>query len=81
VDAAIAAAEDLFETYTPADVAAAKGKNGKELRSQFTSLASLLASFNEGLIGPGPCDEDGSSATPTSGQTLFADRRLSVTFA
>jgi hypothetical protein len=62
VQAAIDDATELFQQYTPAQVAAAKGKGGKELRAQFTSLAGLLASYNEGLIGPGHCDEDGSSA-------------------
>ncbi len=75
VQAAIDSAETLFETYTPAQVAAAKGKNGKELRSQFTSLAGTLASYNEGLIGPGHCDEDGSSIDASS-RSLFVDRRM-----
>ena len=78
VQAAIDAAETLFATYTPADVAAAKGKGGKELRAQFTTLAGLLASYNEGLIGPGHCDEDQTSgSTAASDSIMFADRRTS----
>ena len=82
VQDAIDAAEDLFMEYTPAEVAAAKGKGGKELRSQFTTLASLLASYNEGLIGPGHCDEDANSEEDQSGGSLLlADRRTSFTIA
>lgn len=78
VQAAIAAAEVLFMEYTPAEVAAAKGKGGKELRAQFTTLAGLLASYNEGLIGPGHCDEDQNSDPGFTGSsTLLADRRTS----
>jgi len=62
ISAELAAAETLFETHTPAQVAELKGKNGKELRAQFVELAGTLANYNEGLIGPGHCDEDGSSA-------------------
>jgi hypothetical protein len=59
---AIDSATSLFETWTPDHVAKLKGKNGKELRSQFIALAGVLGSYNEGAIGPGHCDEDGSSA-------------------
>jgi hypothetical protein len=57
VDAALAAAEDLFETYTPAQVA---GLNNKQ-KKVFIQLASTLDKYNNGLIGPGHCDEDESS--------------------
>lgn len=64
-DSAIATAFDqattLFETYTPAQIGALKGKAGNALRAQFISLAGTLGSYNEGLIGPGHCDEDASS--------------------
>jgi predicted extracellular nuclease len=42
VQTAFDAATVLFNTYTPEQVAAAKGKNGKELRDQFISLAEAL---------------------------------------
>jgi hypothetical protein len=51
---AIATATTLFNTYTPAQIGALKGKNS--LRQQFISLAGTLASYNEGAIGPGHCD-------------------------
>jgi hypothetical protein len=78
---AFADATDLFNQYTPAYVASLKGKSGKELRSQFITLAGILGSYNEGLIGPGHCDEDATSgsadaATLTSSVTV-ADRRTS----
>ena len=60
VDAAIAAADTLFETYTPAQIGALKGN--KQPRPQFISAAGTLGSYNEGLIGPGHCDEDSTSS-------------------
>lgn len=48
---AMYAAKDLFETYTPADVA---GMSPAQ-RQQFVSLASTLYNYNFGYIGPGRC--------------------------
>lgn len=59
VDTAIAQAETLFEAYTPGQIASLKGK--KAPRPEFVSLAGTLASYNEGTIGPGHCDEDSFS--------------------
>ncbi|MBW2525713.1 MAG: hypothetical protein JRI23_16135 [Deltaproteobacteria bacterium] len=56
VSAVYAQAEHMFETLTPAD--AAKGKN----RKLFIQLAQVLDAYNNGIIGPGHCDEDSSSA-------------------
>jgi hypothetical protein len=47
----------LLQTYTPDEVAAMKGKNGKETRNQFISLAGILDDYNNGYIGPGHCSE------------------------
>jgi hypothetical protein len=55
VDAVIAAAETLFSTYTPAQVAAMRGNN--PVRQQFISLAYTLDQYNNGYIGPGHCSE------------------------
>ena len=60
VDDEIAAAEALFENYTPDAIASLKGK--KQPRPQFIDLAGTLASYNEGAIGPGHCDEDATSS-------------------
>jgi hypothetical protein len=49
------AATVLFQTYTPAQIAALKGKS--PLRAQFISLAETLDAYNNGLIGPGHCSE------------------------
>lgn len=49
----------LFNTYTPEAVAALKGNNA--VRKEFISLAEILDDYNNGLIGPGHCDEDVSS--------------------
>ena len=56
---AIIAAEDLFDTYTPAQIGALKGNNA--LRAQFIELAGILGAFNEGLAGVDHCTEDASS--------------------
>lgn len=50
-------ATGLFSTYTPDEVAALKGNNGKELRAQFIGLAEILDNYNNGLTGPGHCSE------------------------
>jgi hypothetical protein len=55
VDAAILAAESLFNTYTPAQVAGLKANSS--VRKQFVELAITLDSYNNGLIGPGHCSE------------------------
>jgi hypothetical protein len=73
ITTAFNSATTLFNTYTPAQVGALKGNNA--IRQQFISLAGTLGSYNEGLIGPGHCDEDGTS-TPVAAITLaVADRR------
>jgi hypothetical protein len=53
VSDAIADAEALFGTYTPAQVGAMRGNN--PVRQEFVALAGLLDSYNRGLIGPGHC--------------------------
>jgi hypothetical protein len=55
VSSAITTATGLFGTYTPAQIGALSGSNA--LRKQFIALAGTLGSYNEGLIGPGHCDE------------------------
>lgn len=55
VQTALNDAATLFTTYTPAQVGAWKGNNAT--RQQFITLAGTLGSYNEGLIGPGHCDE------------------------
>lgn len=54
VTAALASAKTLFETYTPAQIAALRGNAAP--RPLFISLAGTLGSYNEGDIGPGHCD-------------------------
>jgi len=67
-------ATHLFNTNTPAGIGALKGKDA--LRQQFISLAGTLGDYNEGLIGPGHCDEDGSSTdTAGMGQSLAVEPR------
>lgn len=63
VQSVLASATGLFGAYTPDQVAALKGKGGKELRAQFIELAGVLGSYNEGQIGPGHCDEDATSSS------------------
>jgi len=53
VNAAITWAETFFNTYTPTS------NFSKTLKSDATKYAGTLGSYNEGLIGPGHCSEDG----------------------
>ncbi len=51
VDAALSWAQSFFNTYTPSS------KFSKTLKTQVTSYAELLDSYNNGYIGPGHCSE------------------------
>jgi len=53
--AAFNVATVLFQTYTPAQVAALKGKS--PVRRGFVYLAEILDNYNNGYIGPGHCSE------------------------
>jgi hypothetical protein len=55
VTSALAGASGFFAAYTPAE-AGALGKTSTA-RTQALAWASTLASYNEGAIGPGHCDE------------------------
>ena len=55
VTSAISTATSLFGSYTPAQIGALSSSSS--LRKQFVALAATLASYNEGLTGPGHCDE------------------------
>ncbi len=48
-------ATTLFNTYTPAQIGALKGSNAT--RQLFISLGTTLDNYNNGLIGPGHCDD------------------------
>lgn len=51
------AEETLFSDYDPDDLNG-KGKNAnKALQTDFKQLAELLDEYNNGIIGPGHCDE------------------------
>jgi len=49
-------ATDLFSTYTPEEIKELKGND--PLRKKFINLAGILAGYNEGDTGPGPCSDD-----------------------
>jgi len=49
----------LFETWTPDQVGALKGN--KPPRPDFLSYAGVLDYYNNGILGPGHCSEDGQS--------------------
>ncbi len=60
VAAAMLSAEALFNNPaygTPAQIDALKGKNAQSIRQQFTSLAGVLGSYNEGNQEVPHCDE------------------------
>jgi hypothetical protein len=52
IDSELATATELFQTYTPAQVAASAA-----LEEQFEDLADALADYNEGDTGPGHCSD------------------------
>ncbi len=54
--AAFDTATTLFSTYTPADIGALRGNRAP--RPQFIALAKILDDYNNGITGPGHCDED-----------------------
>jgi hypothetical protein len=60
VSDALDEAKGLFETYTPDEVGAWKGKQGE--RPLFVELAGILAAYNEGLTGPGHCTDSITSS-------------------
>jgi hypothetical protein len=53
----MAGAEALFGEYDAGEIAVLKGRYAKEVRGCFITYAGILGSYNEGLIGPGHCDE------------------------
>lgn len=53
VSDAFAAATVLFETYTPAQIAALRGNDAT--RAEFVRLAGILDDYNNGITGPGHC--------------------------
>jgi hypothetical protein len=55
VDTALAAAVSFFNSYTPASFSALPKKS--VVRTNVINWAGTLGSYNEGLIGPGHCDE------------------------
>jgi hypothetical protein len=58
VQLAINQATVLFQTYSPADILALKGKNGNTLRAEFIRLAGILGAYNEGTLGVEHCAEN-----------------------
>jgi hypothetical protein len=67
VDAALAAADVFFSTYSPAAAAGLPDEDPGtpgviDSREEIVAAAGLLASYNEGDIGPGHCTEDDESA-------------------
>lgn len=58
-DAAVAwnEAKAVFEAYTPAQIAVLRGRVATELRGYLLARAMLLDAYNNGLTGPGHCDE------------------------
>lgn len=53
---AFMAAKTLFETYTPAEIGAMKGND--PIRKDFENYATILDDYNNGIIGPGHCDDE-----------------------
>ena len=66
---AINTAEGLFAANTPASIAFLRGNQ----KAVWIATAGTLGQYNEGLIGPGHCDEDG-----TSGQSVISSVHTAV---
>jgi hypothetical protein len=49
-------AQALFAKYTPGEIGALSGDD--DVRQEFLALATVLADYNEGSIGPGHCETD-----------------------
>jgi PKD repeat protein len=50
-------AQNLLNTYTPSEMAALRGRVGRETREQVLALAETFDNYNNGVIGPGHCSE------------------------
>jgi hypothetical protein len=48
-------ATDLFNTFTPEYIGGLKGNN--PIRQEFLELKDILDQYNNGIIGPGKCEE------------------------
>lgn len=59
VSAELAQATGLFATFTPAQIGALRGNNAT--RKLFISLSETLDDYNNGVIGPGHCDDNGDT--------------------
>jgi hypothetical protein len=46
----------LFGTYSPDFIGALSG--GDDLRKQFVGMAKVLDKYNNGILGPGHCDDE-----------------------
>lgn len=55
VKSALNDAKTLFETHTPDDIKSLKGND--ETRKEFIDLSEILDDYNNGIIGPGHCDD------------------------
>jgi len=58
VATALSDATALFGLYTPEDIGALSGND--PVRKSFVKLAETLDDYNNGLSGPGHCDDDGN---------------------
>ena len=56
-------AADLLALYTPDQIAAMKGNN--PVRKMFVELGEMLDKFNNGIIGPGHCNDDDMEKSAT----------------
>ncbi|MBN1986991.1 MAG: T9SS type A sorting domain-containing protein, partial [Prolixibacteraceae bacterium] len=56
-------AADLLALYTPAQIGEMKGNN--PVRKMFIELGEMLDKFNNGIIGPGHCDNDDMEKSAT----------------
>lgn len=80
VQTAFDAATALLNAYTPAEIAALKGSSS--LRKQFVNLATILDQYNNGITGPGHCDEEnGYGGKQAESRSIGATRSVDFSLA
>jgi hypothetical protein len=72
VDAAMAWAVSFFSTYTPSSTLS------KAVRNQAIAYATTLDNYNNGLIGPGHCSEEGGNGDYQSALASGDDAEISM---
>lgn len=63
VSGALVGAETLLRAACISSSGYATPEKGSDIRDEFIAMAAILDSFNNGLLGPGHCDDDSDTTT------------------